>query len=81
MTTCPRPDKQAYASEDAARAGIAKLCTDGVEVYAVDRLEPYECVCGGWHYGHRKKELAKQIHAALRGGGKGRRGRRNRRRR
>lgn len=50
--SCPTPEKQRHHSRAAALKDRDSLERDkGISL----GLEPYHCVCGQWHLGHKRK--------------------------
>ncbi|MDT3440929.1 MULTISPECIES: hypothetical protein [unclassified Pseudofrankia] len=64
LKKCPRPEKQAYPTEQAAlrHRNDLRFRRDGSS-----DLVAYLCVCGLWHVGHSQQRLDARISAALRG--------------
>lgn len=52
MSVCPHPEKQRHRS----RAAALKARDSAERVHGIELgLEPYRCVCGVWHLGHKRK--------------------------
>jgi hypothetical protein len=62
---CPRPEKRAYPTEEAAlrHRNRLRFGADGSP-----DLAAYRCSCGMWHVGHSRERLNRRIGAALRHG-------------
>jgi hypothetical protein len=65
---CRRPDKDAYRTISEARNELAKWRRQRPDL--PNTVTPYECACGWYHLGDRRKTLDYRINRAVRAGGR-----------
>ena len=74
LEVCPRPDKRAYGSRDAATRVMQDMRQAG-KVGLRGTLAVYRCACGSYHVGSKAKTLDWRIHTVTQRPNKPRRAR------